>query len=45
MPAAERRREYADLGLDLRKREQQVACHVSTSALAVTDEARWEAGI
>ena len=38
----ERRREYTNLGLDLGKREEQVACYASTLALAMTDEARWE---
>ena len=36
-PAAERRREYTDLGLDLGEREEQVACHASALALAMTD--------
>ena len=38
-PATERRREYTDLGLDVGKREQQVACDASALALAITDEA------
>ena len=38
-PATERRRDYTDLGLDLGAREEQVACHVSFLALAMTDEA------
>ena len=42
-PATERRREYTDLGLDLGKREGQIACHASALALAMTDEARREA--
>ena len=42
-PAIERRREYADLGLDLCKREEQVVCHASALALAMTDEGRREA--
>ena len=31
-----------DLGLNLGKREEQVVCHASALALAVTDEARRE---
>ena len=42
-PATERRREYTNLGLDLCKKEEQVACHVSALASAMTDEARREA--
>ena len=42
-PATERRREYTDLGLDFGEREEQVVCHVSALALAITDEARREA--
>ena len=42
-PAIERRREYTELGLDLGEREEQVVCHVSALALAMTDEARQEA--
>ena len=44
-PAIERRRECADLGLDLSEREAQVVCHASALALALvmTDEARREA--
>ena len=42
-PAIERRREYTDLGLDLGEREEQVVCHASALALAMTDEARREA--
>ena len=42
-PAIERRREYTDLGLDLGEREEQVACHASALALAMTDDARREA--
>ena len=38
--ATERRREYTDLGLDLCESEEQVACHASALALAMTDEAR-----
>ena len=36
-------REYTDLGLDLGEREEQVTCHASVLALAMTDEARREA--
>ena len=39
------RREYTDLGLDFGEREEQVAYHASVFALAMTDEARWEAEI
>ena len=42
-PAIERRRECTDLRLDLGEREQQVVCHASALALAMTDEARREA--
>ena len=42
-PAIERRRECKDLGLDLGEREEQVVCHASALALAMTDEARREA--
>ena len=42
-PATERRKEYTDLGLDLREKEEQVACYASVLALAMTDETRWEA--
>ena len=42
-PATKRRREYTDLGLDLGEREEQIVCHVSALALAMTDEARREA--
>ena len=41
-PAIERRRECTDLGLDLGEREEQVVCHASALALAMTDEARRE---
>ena len=44
-PVTERRREYTDLGLDLGKREEQVACHASALALAMTDKARPEAKV
>ena len=42
-PAIERRREYTDFVLDLGERDEQVVCHVSALALAMTDEARREA--
>ena len=42
-PAIERRRECTDLGLDLGERKEQVVCHASALALAMTDEARREA--
>ena len=42
-PAIERRRECTELGLDLGEREEQVVCHASALALAMTDEARREA--
>ena len=42
-PATERRRECTDLGLDLGKREEQVVCHASVLALAMTDEVGREA--
>ena len=41
--AIERRRECTDLGLDLGEREDQVVCHASALALAMTDEAHQEA--
>ena len=44
-PAIERKRECTDLGLDLDEREEQVVCHASVLALAMTDEARREAEI
>ena len=37
--AIERRRVCTDLGLDLGEREEQVVCHASALALAMTDEA------
>ena len=37
---ATEQRERTDLGFDLGEREEQVACHVSALALAMTDEAR-----
>ena len=37
------RRECTDLELDLGEREEQVVCHASALALAMTDEARREA--
>ena len=42
-PAIERRRECTDLRLHLGEREEQVVCHASVLALAMTDEARREA--
>ena len=42
-PAIERRRECTDLGLDLGERAEQVVCHASVLALAMTDEAHREA--
>ena len=42
-PAVEQTRECTDLGLDLGEREEQVVCHASALALAMTDEARREA--
>ena len=39
----ERRRECKDLSLDLGEREEQVVCHASALALAMTDEARRQA--
>ena len=36
----ERMKEYTDIGLDFGEREEQVACHASALALAMTDEAR-----
>ena len=44
-PVTERRREYTDSGLDLDKREEQVASHASVLALVMTDEACREAEI
>ena len=40
MPTIEQNKECTDLGLDLGEREEQVVCHVSALALAITDEAR-----
>ena len=40
-PVTEPKREYTDLGLDLREREDQVVCNAL--ALAMTDEAGSEA--
>ena len=37
-PAIEWRREYTIFGFDLGEREEQVVCHASTLALAMTDE-------
>ena len=42
-PATERRREYTDLRVDLGDRVEEVACHASALALALTNEARREA--
>ena len=42
-PATERRIECIDSCLDLGKVEEQVVCHASAMALAMTDEARQEA--
>ena len=42
-PAIERRREYTVFGFDLGEREEQVFCHSSDLALAMTDKARREA--
>ena len=39
-PAIEQRRECTDLGLDLGETEEQVVCHATALALAMTDEAR-----
>ena len=44
-PATERRKEYTDLGLNLGEREEQVACHASVLALAMTYAARREANM
>ena len=41
--AEKRRGEYTDLELNLGEREDQVACHASALALAMIDEACWEA--
>ena len=42
-PAIEQRRECTDFGFDLVEIEEQVVCHASALALAMTDEARQEA--
>ena len=42
-PAIEQRKECTDLGLDVGEREEQVICHASALALAMTDEAHREA--
>ena len=42
-PATERRIECIDSCLDLGKVEEQVVCHASALALAMTDEAHQEA--
>ena len=44
-PATELRSECTYLGLDLGEREEQVSCHASALALAMTDKARREAEI
>ena len=38
----EKEPEHTDLGLDLDKREEQIACNTPALALAMTDEARRE---
>ena len=38
-PATERKKDYSDLGSDLGEREEQVACHASALALAMTGKA------
>ena len=38
-PATQRRREYTVFGFDLGEKEEQVVCHASALALAMTDEA------
>ena len=38
-----RERVYTDFGFDLVEREEQVACHFSALALAMTDEVCWKA--
>ena len=42
-PAIEWKRECTDLGLELGEKEEQVVCHASALALAMTNEARREA--
>ena len=42
-PAIERRRECTNLGLDLGEREEQVVCHATALALAMTKETCREA--
>ena len=42
-PMIEERREHTDLGLDIGEREEQVVCHASVLALAMTDRVRREA--
>ena len=44
-PAIKRRREYTVFGFDLGEREEQVVCHASALALAMTDEARRDCGV
>ena len=41
--ATEQRKKYTDLGLELRDRDEQVACHTSVLDLAMRDEACQEA--
>ena len=41
--AKEQRRDYPDLRLDLGEREEQVVCHASALALAMTDKMRRKA--
>ena len=42
-PAIKQRREYTVVRFDLGERQEQVVCHASALALAMTDEARREA--
>ena len=42
-PVIEQKRVHIDLGFDLGEREEQVVCHASALALAITDEAHREA--
>ena len=39
-PAIERRRKFTVFGFDLDEKKEQVVCHASALALAMTDEAR-----
>ena len=41
--ATEQRKKYTDLGLELRERDEQVACYTSVLDLAMRDEACQEA--